>query len=257
MVRQNGDKRRMFNLVTDLELLHQKIKEIGNVVLIIIDPVSAYLGIGKVDSYRTTDVRGVLGPLKELAEEKMVSIVGVMHFNKKTDVHEAILRIADSLAYVAAARHCFVVLDDAENNRRLFVKAKNNVAPDMAALSYTIDTKSVGTDPELKTPIVAPYVVWGTDHVTITATEAMQAEAGGKSNGLSSTRETAKQFLSQKLATGPVLKSEIDDEADANNISKRTLERAKTDLGIIAKKGGYQGAWTWELPAARPSIGAD
>jgi hypothetical protein len=64
-----------------------------------------------------------------------------MHFNKKSDVKEAMLRIADSLAFVAASRHAYVVLDDSENSRRLFVKAKNNLAPDMAALSYTTDTK--------------------------------------------------------------------------------------------------------------------
>ena len=46
-----------FNLVTDLRLLHKAIKRIGNVVLIIIDPVSAYLGVGKVDGRSATDVR--------------------------------------------------------------------------------------------------------------------------------------------------------------------------------------------------------
>jgi hypothetical protein len=39
-----------FSLVTDLRLLRKTIKRIGNVVLVIIDPVSAYLGVGKVDS---------------------------------------------------------------------------------------------------------------------------------------------------------------------------------------------------------------
>jgi hypothetical protein len=40
------------------------------------------------------------------------------------------LRIADSLAYVAAARHVYFVADDAEvESRRLFVKAKNNLSP--------------------------------------------------------------------------------------------------------------------------------
>jgi len=34
-------QRRMFNLVSDVELLRQKIAEVGNVVLIFIDPVSA------------------------------------------------------------------------------------------------------------------------------------------------------------------------------------------------------------------------
>lgn len=249
MVKQQ-DGKRMFNLVSDLELLREKIKAIGNAVLIVIDPMSAYVGVGKIDSYRATDVRGILGPLKELAEETMVSILGIMHFNKKADVHNAMLRIADSLAYVAAARHCYVVVDDAENQRRLFVKAKNNLAPDMAALSYTVDTKNVGTDPITNAAIIAPYVVWGSEHVYVSATEAMQAEE--KSSGAAKPRDTAKEFLTNLLALGPMKQKEVMDAAAANLISEKTLRRAKDDLGIIPKKDGARGPWLWELPA-KPS----
>ena len=62
MVREAGADR-MFSLQTDLAMLRRKIDEIGDVVLVLIDPISAYLGVGKVDSYRTTDVRAVLGPV--------------------------------------------------------------------------------------------------------------------------------------------------------------------------------------------------
>src|SRR2546423_4777989 len=47
-----------FSLVTDLHLLRKAIIRIGNVRLVIIDPVSAYLGVGKVDGRSATDVRG-------------------------------------------------------------------------------------------------------------------------------------------------------------------------------------------------------
>jgi AAA domain/Primase C terminal 2 (PriCT-2)/Bifunctional DNA primase/polymerase, N-terminal len=104
MMRDAG-KRRMFNLTTDLEALRAKIDEIGDVVLVIIDPVSAYVGVGKVNNSMTTDVRGFLTPLTDLAAEMRLSVLGIMHFNKKADVTNAMLRIADSLAYVAAARH--------------------------------------------------------------------------------------------------------------------------------------------------------
>src|SRR5262249_13520635 len=56
--RADGEDR-MFSLVTDLQLLRKEIKRFGNVVLVIIDPVSAYLGVGKVDGRSATDVRGV------------------------------------------------------------------------------------------------------------------------------------------------------------------------------------------------------
>jgi hypothetical protein len=240
--------RRMFSLVTDLDLLKKKIAEVGNVVLIVIDPISAYLGVGKIDSRRTTDVRGVLAPLVELAGEEKVAIIGVMHFNKKADVHDAMLRIADSLAYVAAARHCYVVVEDPENDRRLFVKAKNNLAPDTQALSYTVGLLKVGDDEELGIEIYAPRVLWGAEHVNVTATDAIKAEAGVASSSKTGARDVAKKFLADILANGPVSKSDIDDAAGGNGIALRTLERAKSDLGVIAKKNGFDSGWMWQLP---------
>lgn len=259
MVREPDKPDRMFSLVTDLPLLRQKIDDVGNVVLVVIDPMSAYLGVGKVDSYRATDVRGVLTPLTDLAAEKRLSIIGIMHFNKKADVHDAMLRIADSLAYVAASRHCYVVVDDpgyAENKRRLFVKAKNNLAPDMAALSYTVDVVSVGQDPETKAVIAAPYVVWGTEHVQVTATEALHAEKAGASQS-GRPRDAAKSFLEEMLATGPVLMREIEEAAKANLISRTTLKRAKLDLGVVSKKVSADDGWTWELPKTRSAAPLD
>jgi hypothetical protein len=52
---------RMFSLVTDLDLMRRKLAEVGDVRMLQIDPLSAYLGHGKIDSYRTIDVRAVLG----------------------------------------------------------------------------------------------------------------------------------------------------------------------------------------------------
>jgi len=74
----------MFSLITDLHALRQKVVEVGNVKMVLIDPISAYLGIGEIDSFRATDVRAVLGPLKTFAEELRTSILGILHFNKRS-----------------------------------------------------------------------------------------------------------------------------------------------------------------------------
>jgi putative DNA primase/helicase len=58
--------RRSFDLSADLALLENKISEIGDVKLIIIDPISSYLG-PKVDSHVNAAVRGVLEPVTEMA----------------------------------------------------------------------------------------------------------------------------------------------------------------------------------------------
>jgi putative DNA primase/helicase len=250
MVRQHDGKARNFSMLTDLPVLEEKITEIGNVVLVIIDPMSAYLGVGKVNANSTTDVRGFLKPLTDLATNKAVSIIGIMHFNKKADVTNAMLRIADSLAYVASARHVFVVVDDTEvDKRRLFVKAKNNLARDTKALSYMTGTRLVGTDDETRKEIWAPYILWGSEHVEITANEAMQAEAGG--NQSRSDKREALAFLRDRLASGPLKQEELIEDALANDISEKTLRRAKKDLKVKSHKqrGTMHGEWLWELPS--------
>lgn len=152
-------KQRMFSLVSDLGALRQKVVEIGDVRMIVIDPITAYLGIGKVDSFRATDVRAVLSPLKELAAELRLSILGVMHFNKKVDITNVLLRISDSLAYGAAARHVYGVIDDPDKHRKLFVKGKNNLAPkDQKTLAFSFDAREIGTDKRTGEPIRAPYI---------------------------------------------------------------------------------------------------
>ena len=249
MSRQASDaeKRELFGRLAD-ELAIEAL-ELEQLVKVHIDPMSAYVGVGKVNSSSTTDVRGFLTPLKELAEETGVFILGIMHFNKKADVTNAMLRIADSLAYVAAARSVFVVVDDPEiKNQRLFVKAKNNLAPDKKALSYMTGIKKTGVDEDTRKEIWAPHIIWGAKHVEITATEAMQAEAGG--GGAKRAKDEAKGFLLGQLAQGPKKQTEIEEEAEQSGLSKRTLARAKKDLGIKSKKLGKDEGWEWSLPPA-------
>jgi putative DNA primase/helicase len=243
-----GDEERMFSLVTDLQLLRKKIRQIGNVVLVIIDPVSAYLGVGKVDGRSATDVRGVLTPLKNLAEELHVAVIGIAHFNKKDEIKSALLRVSDSIAHVAAARHVYAVLDDPEDKDcKLFVKAKNNLARDTKALRYGMGVKTVGHDPKLGVDINAPYIIWHPQHVEITANEAMQAAEGR------TRKREAKEFLLERLEAGPVDSDDIIEEAKQEGIAGMTLRRAKKELGIKSRKqqGRTDGPWFWELPPER------
>jgi DNA polymerase I-like protein with 3'-5' exonuclease and polymerase domains len=248
MMHEAGEER-MFSLVTDLHALRQKVVEVGDVRMVLIDPISAYLGIGKVDSFRATDVRAILGPLKVLAEELRLSILGIMHFNKKIDVTNILLRISDSLAYAAASRHVYGVVDDADNCRKLFVKGKNNIAPkEQKTLAFDFDEREVGIDKRTGKPIRRPFVAWHPDPVDITATEALQAIMSSKSP---SERENAVRFLETLLPAGaePICSIEVFEAAKENGISKRTLERARDGLGIRVKHDGpknEKGAITWQ-----------
>ena len=77
-IRKDNKTDRQFLLDEDLERLKVAVRDIGDVGLITIDPITAYMG-GKIDSHKTTEVRSQLGPLKDFAEEMDVAISTITH----------------------------------------------------------------------------------------------------------------------------------------------------------------------------------
>jgi hypothetical protein len=109
----------------------------GNVAVVVIDPISAYLGA--TDSHKNSDIRGLLAPLSEMAARHNVAIIGVLHMTKAAGA-KALMRVNPSLAFVAAARAAFVVVSDSmDKTRRLFLPMKNNVGPDSTGLTFRIE----------------------------------------------------------------------------------------------------------------------
>ena len=246
MVRQDKNGDRMFSFASDLPLLKEMIAQIKDVALIIVDPMSAYLGTD-VDTFRANQVRAILSPLTDITQENQTAIIAIMHFNKKIDVTNALLRVSDTLAFGAHARHVYAVVDDPDNERKIFFRAKNNLAVSKdKAMGYRFLSKMVGHDHKTGKEIIAPYIVWDPEYIDITAAEAMAAATS--SNKSPTARDEAKKFLDDLLREGPVPVNQIMEHAKANGITERTLIRAKGELGITAHKDGPDGEWRWHPP---------
>jgi putative DNA primase/helicase len=189
--------RRALNLQHDLDLLESKIADIGNVALVAVDPVSSYLG--KTDSHKNSEVRGLLEPLSEMAQRTRVAILSVTHFSKAgaNSTTKALHRFIGSIAFAGAPRAAFAVIDDAEHEgRRLFLHAKNNLARAPQGLAFRLEQCLVGDG------IVASRILWETEPVAITANEALAADAAGAENRTA--KADAMEFLQAALAGGPV-----------------------------------------------------
>jgi putative DNA primase/helicase len=248
----DGKAQRTFNLQRDLALLEAEVTRQGDVSLIVIDPISSYLGKGP-DSHKNADVRAVLEPVSEFAERLKVAILTITHFSKSgsNTPKKALHRFIGSIAFVGAPRIALVLVEEEGSERRLLLHAKNNLAMPPQGLAFTIRQSIVGANGQ---GIVASRVAWDPEPVTVTADEALAVEAAASPKGHQ--REEAKDFLQQLLADGPVGVDHVNKQAGALGLTPRTLKRARADLGVIATKGAFEGGWALSLPPKK-AFGSD
>jgi hypothetical protein len=255
-IRRNNQEE-MFLLDQDLAVLETMIRDYGDVRLVAIDPITAYMGHGKkFDSHRATDVRSQLSPLKNLAERTGVAFSAVTHPPKNAS-SQALDHFIGSQAFIAAARIGHLCLPEMEDiaagsrrptERRLYTNAKINIAARQPTLAYRIAVVEVDHDDD-GTIITAPVIRWDGE-VDITANEALAACRPSKGN-----RNTVGEFLFDILAGGPVLQTLITERGTEHGFSYDQLKRAKRKLGVRSfkkREAGLDSPWLWGLPQHVP-----
>jgi putative DNA primase/helicase len=218
-----------FSMERDLERLESAIAEISTTRLLVIDPVSAYMG--RIDTHRDAEIRRVLAPLAELASRRRVAVVGVMHLKKGET--SALLRVSGSIGFVAAARVVWGFGEDPDApETRVMVAVKNNLAPLGNGLAYRIEAFGE-----------TPHVVWQEGNVTLDADAVLSVERG-EHYERGARRDDASDWLLGLLTPGeekPV--AEIVAAAEKTDFSWRTIERVKRQCKVRAVKHG--GFWSW------------
>lgn len=244
-IRSVGDTRgggresaRAFDLSRDLPALEAAIRSVEGCRLVVIDPVTAYLG--GVDSHRNAEIRGLLAPLGAIAERHRVAVVAVTHLNKSIG-GPAIYRAMGSLAFAAAARAAWVVSRDKDDPaRRLMLPLKNNIAPDTGGLAYRIEPRGVNG---------CPAVVWEPGPVNVSADDALGGTGDRDKGGRRTERDDAAEWLADLLADGPRPARDVEREARDAGYSIATVRRAKAAIGVVSRKPAFGGPWVWTLPA--------
>ena len=197
--------------------------------MLILDPIQAYLG-GGMDMNRANEARDMTKKLGALAEKYQCAIVLIGHMNKAAG-NKAVYRGMGSIDFFAVERSVLLVgRVEGEPNIRAVVQIKNNLAAFGHPKAFALSEDGFQ---------------WLGDY-EITADEVLGGIAP-KANKM----EQAKHMLRElALTSNAVLSKEIFDMADKQGISKRTLENAKKELGIRAKK--INNFWYWELDKVKP-----
>ena len=197
--------------------------------MLILDPIQAYLG-GGMDMNRANEARDMTKKLGALAEKYQCAIILIGHMNKAVG-NKAAYRGMGSIDFFAVARSVLLVgRVEGEPNIRAVVQIKNNLAAFGHPKAFALSEDGFQ---------------WLGDY-EITADEVLGGIAP-KANKM----EQAKHMLRElALTSNAVLSNEVFDMADEQGISKRTLENAKRELGIRARK--INNSWYWELDKVKP-----
>jgi hypothetical protein len=233
-----------FSLDRDLPKLEKALAAIDGVVLVIIDPISAYLG--SINSHNNAQVRGLLGPLSNLAARCGVAVLAVSHLSKSGE-GEAISRVSGSIGFVAAARAAYMVIRDPEDAEcRLFLPLKNNLGDDRTGYAYSVEPVT------LPSGIETSRIAWSQATVTVAVDELLASRRDAPAR---TKLEFAELWLWAELDGGPVPQKQIEARAKAAGYSWATVRRAKDRLGIVPEKTGFDGGWVWGLPERGSSQG--
>jgi putative DNA primase/helicase len=243
----NGEYK-AFDPSTDIDLLAKEIDRLGNVGLLIIDPiVSAIAG----DSHKNSEVRRGLQPLVDLAAKRGIAIIGITHLSKGTSGSSPGERVTGSLAFNAVARTTIFAFTKTEadangetQTRRYFMRGKSNIGPDSGGFEYSLKQEMVRGYPSISASIVQ----WGEALEGSTREKMAEAENANSEAPECGAVAEAKEFLADLLAHGSLPARHVQSEAKQSAISSASLRRAQIALKIKPSKSAMAGGWIWSLP---------
>ena len=215
--------------------LHHLAKHVANTTakLAVFDPLPAF-----IDSASTSDVRirKSIGPLAQLGLHHNCALLAVRHFGK-SDAGKAIHSGAGRLAYAAAARSVLAVVPDpnsADDYRRILVQTKSNLGPLAPSLAFRTT---------MRNGVVVIEWLERCDYSADDLLTDMQMHRSQRSHAMF--------VVYSILQNGPVPSQFVDRLAAEAGVAKRTLDRAKHDLDVRARKygSGVGSFWMLELPA--------
>jgi hypothetical protein len=242
-IKTKGDTNaRLLQLDREIHRLEKQARELPDCRLIIISPISAYLG-PKVKTIDDGAVRVILTKLLDMSERLNISVVASMHLNKSAD-YKVIYRASGAMGFMAVPRAVWLFAKDAndeESDVRFMMPIKGNLAKKQKGTLYQVveSTKPVPVLDERKGKIVEsfhPRIQWGeaTERV---ADDVMKEQIKGR--GVRQDRTAEAVAVITNLFSDPetgeysgkpvpvkTFKKAVADFSD------RTLAKAKAKLGV-------------------------
>ena len=153
-------------LPRDVEALGNLIRQVGDVGLVIIDPVGNHI-TGK-NSNSDTDIRDAIAPLNDLADEHETMVIGVRHLTEKEAKAGVIAAILGASAWSQVPRVVIgIARDKSEGVSVMQCVAGNRLPPDTPGRMFRIEGVAIdGLDNDVtRARLAIPRGTWKTSLV--------------------------------------------------------------------------------------------
>jgi hypothetical protein len=234
-------------LPDDVGEIRRKASELGDVGLIVIDPLSASLKPGK-NSNSDTDVREALDPLNALADDLDTIVSGVRHIGKDR-TRGALASVLGSVEWVNVPRVVLVVAPDDEEDdlHHIQVVAGNRVKPGEAGRSFRINGVLLPEHPEIEEVVTLATEI-GVSSKDVEDLLAQQLPARKRVSA-----EAVQKVVLDALASGEKSRAYLNETCknelgvNADTVYKSALDPLRREGRITVYKPSLKGAWYWRL----------
>ena len=192
--------------------------------LVILDPLQAYIG-ANVDMHRANEIRPVMKHLAEVAQRQQCAVVLIGHLNKAIGMKSS-YRGLGSIDIPASARSVLLVGRIKDNPTvRVMAQVKSSLAPEGEPIAFELN-KETGFR------FIGKYDISIDDLLNGVAT--------------TSKLEQGEKLLRDMLSDGSAIKQkQLQQQAKIRNISERTLNEAKKNVGVKSFRSNNE--WYWKL----------
>jgi RecA-family ATPase len=238
------DSERSFALDSDIGLLREHLSQNPAIRLVILDPISNYLGRAEIN--KEQELRRVLTPLVNLARDANCAILTIAHFNKQIGA-DAIHKTGGAVGLVGIQRMGWAFTKSPDDpDMRLMLRIKGNISANSKGLSYRIGTKVVTVQGQQTT---LPVVEW-LGATTETADGVLALSANPEEKSARQVAGWLREFLPVR-SSGKKLARDVFQMAESRGFSDATVRRATQQLNV--EKWQEQGpsgknCWYWALP---------
>lgn len=176
-------KKKFIELDRDLHFIEQKIKELKDVRLIVIDPIQYFLG--EIKEHINFEVANFLQSLIDLAKTYDIAIVFNKHLRKQASgakgISSAVSEVGGAGAWTNTPRKCWLITNHHENHEiKIITQLKDNLSKGTRdCLAYKIiPTTTIEIDQSL---INSTTLVWLDQTLSFSSDEAVSKDVYEKS----------------------------------------------------------------------------